>query len=283
MLSNNLILNRFFSQATISKLITTGSCSVFEACASRYLDSSELYCNQTVIQSMYNFIKKNYRNEYFYKNTLFNKLLIGRHSLNTTTALTELPINSSIADFIMINGKAIVYEIKTELDSFERLEQQLNDYYKAFTTVYLVTSESNEQKAKKILSNSNVGLIILNKRNCLSEKKKASSDYSLLEKKVMFNILRKYEFENIITDNFGSLPQATPVNYYRECFALFEKIEIEILYKLFIRELKKRNKVDVVNYMRYVPYELRYIFYFSKTLQKRYKELSNFLIQYRGI
>ncbi|MBU5889902.1 sce7726 family protein, partial [Vibrio cholerae O1] len=77
------------------------------------------------------------RNEYFYKNTLLNKLLLGKHSLNTTTAITEIPINKSKADFILINGKAVVYEIKTGLDSFERLESQIEDYFKAFVNVYV--------------------------------------------------------------------------------------------------------------------------------------------------
>ena len=51
--------------------------------------------NINVIQkmkSLYNYLKKSYRNEYFYKNTMLNKLLLGRHSVNTTTALSEMPI-----------------------------------------------------------------------------------------------------------------------------------------------------------------------------------------------
>ena len=59
--------------------------------------------------------------------------------MNTTTALTEIPIAKSKADFVLINGKAVVYEIKTELDNFDRLENQINDYYKAFDHVAVVT------------------------------------------------------------------------------------------------------------------------------------------------
>ena len=53
--------------------------------------------------------------------------MLGIHSLNTTSAIVELPIVDSIADFILFNGKAVVYEIKTELDSLERLEGQFSE------------------------------------------------------------------------------------------------------------------------------------------------------------
>jgi len=68
-------------------------------------------------ESLYKVLTDNYRSEYVYKNTLFNKLLLGKHNLNTTSALVELPIGDSIADFVLFNGSATVYEIKTELDS----------------------------------------------------------------------------------------------------------------------------------------------------------------------
>ncbi|GIN22249.1 hypothetical protein J1TS3_33830 [Siminovitchia fordii] len=276
-MSNHLILNRFFSQSTLVELIDKGSNSVFNTCIDQYLGRDSGACNKLTIENMYGFLRKHYRNEYFYKNTLFNKLLIGRHSLNTTTAITELPIHKSKADFILINGKAVVYEIKTDLDSFDRLKHQINDYYKAFPLVYLVTSEGNELKAKEILSGSNTGLIILTKRNTLSERKPAVTDFSLFDKKVMFNILRKEEFEEIIKKVYGFLPDVTPVFYYRECFALLEQIEMKKLYELIIMTLKKRNQVEVQEYLNYVPYELRFLVYFSKSIQKKYKELNEFL------
>lgn len=281
-LNNNLILNRFFSQVNILKLLKNGKSSVFENCIKQYVNQTDFTSNESIVSNIYAFLKKHYRNEYYYKNTLFNKLIIGRHSLNTTTAITELPINKSKADFIMINGKAVVYEIKTDLDSFERLEQQITDYYKSFPIVYVVTSESNEKKAEKLLSGTNVGLIILTKRSQLSERIKALPDYSRLDKKVIFNIMRKSEFERILENYFGFLPQATPAFYYNECYSLFEKIDIKILYDAFITELKTRNQVDIESYLKYVPYELRFLVYFSESIQKKYKELDGFLAQERG-
>ncbi len=60
-------------------------------------------------------LSQSYRNEYFYKNTLLNKLLLGVHSINTT-ALTEVPVK--YANQILFNKwKSCKHEIKTELDT----------------------------------------------------------------------------------------------------------------------------------------------------------------------
>ena len=38
---------------------------------------------------IYNILFKNYRNEYIYKNVIANRILLGRHNLNTSHMLTE--------------------------------------------------------------------------------------------------------------------------------------------------------------------------------------------------
>ncbi|WP_267890519.1 sce7726 family protein [Paenibacillus bouchesdurhonensis] len=92
----------------------------------------------------------------------------------------------------MDNGKAAVYEIKTELDSLDRLSTQINDYYAAFNHVCLVTCESNFSKVSSILHNSNVGICILTDRNTISTRKYPLEDNSLLSHKATFGNLKKY-------------------------------------------------------------------------------------------
>jgi len=219
---------------------------------------------------------KSYRNEYVYKNTLINKLLITKHSLKTTTALTEIPISKSKADFVLINGKAIVYEIKTELDSFDRLESQLSDYYKAFDHVCVVTCEDNFKKLEGLLKHSPAGIYILTKRNSLSPRKEPIRDYSKLDSRVMFKILRKLEFENIIRTHYGQLPIASQVNHYNECYKLFKNIDIQTAYQYMLKALKKRAIVEIEEF-RNIPYELKFLTYFAKYKKDDYRRLNNFL------
>ena len=125
---SNSVLTRFFSQSMLQDCLSqeTPSIELMQRIVRKYHISIDAETtNEKVISDIYHYVGKSYRNEYFYKNTLLNKLIINVHRVNTTTALTEVPIAKSKADFIMINGKAVVYEIKTELDSFDRLENQI--------------------------------------------------------------------------------------------------------------------------------------------------------------
>ena len=146
--SNNSVLTEFFSQKMLNNFISCPEPSeeVMRRIIRKYSISLDAGAtNEKVISDIYQYIGKYYRNEYYYKNTLLNKLIINVHRVKTTTALTEVPIANSKADFVMINGKAVVYEIKTELDTFDRLFSQINDYYKAFDHVCVVTSETQLQ------------------------------------------------------------------------------------------------------------------------------------------
>ena len=197
MSSNNIVLNRFFTQYVFNDLVANHTNSTYCTVVKRYLkdEQGKSKSNCEVISQIYKYMSKNYRNEYFYQNTMLNKLLLGKHSLNTTTALTQIPIGKSKADFIMINGKAVVYEIKTELDSFERLETQLNDYFKAFNHVCVVTCESSFGKISKLLENTPVGICILTNRNTLRFPKEPEESNDKLSHEVLFKILHKKEFE----------------------------------------------------------------------------------------
>lgn len=274
--SNNMILNRFFTQSIFMDLLNNKKNDLYDACIQRYAEDVKAFKNNELISKIYRYISKEYRNEYFYKNTLLNKLLLGRHSINTTTALSEIPVSRSKADFILINGKAVVYEIKTELDTFDRLNSQINDYYKAFNHVCVVTSESNYKKISDILKNTKVGICILTKRNTISTRKAPVEENANLDYTTMFKILRKREFENIILNHYGKLPLTKQVTYYKESFKLFANIPIEKAYFYMLAELKKRN-IKEVDAFKKVPYELKFLVYNSNFKTNDYDKLNSFL------
>ncbi|WP_332651836.1 sce7726 family protein [Lysinibacillus sp. 54212] len=221
----------------------------------------------------YKFFEKEYRNEYFYKNTLFNKIVLGKHSINTTYALNEVVINKSKADMIIVNRNSpIVYEIKTELDNFDKLEHQIKDYYKISKLVYVVTAENTFYPLYRILKGSNVGIYVLTRRNTLSLKKKAVEN-TYLEHKALFKLLRKNEYEKIIMGCFGKIPKVRDFEYYTACFELFEQIEINEAYTKVYKELEKRDTVYEKKYLSMIPYELRWLVYTSKFNEASYEEL----------
>ena len=215
-------------------------------CIQRYVKSDDVTFGEA-ISEIYHYMDCEYRNEYFFKNTILNKLLIEKHDIYNTAALTELPIGESKADFIMINGKGVVYEIKTDLDSLTRLESQIKDYYKVFSYVYVVVSKKHIQKVKDCLANSKVGIYELTEEKKLIQRRKAYCNRDDLSHEAMFQLLRKHEFESIILKYYDQLPKVNNFQYYRECMRWLKEINVVTLQKDVMRCLKERTILKIEN------------------------------------
>lgn len=275
---NFFILNRMFTRNTLSDLINNKSSDVYSIILKNFISNYKEKTNAENIKEIYKLLIKHYRNEYVYKNTLLNKLLLGTHNINTTTALTELPISKSKADFILINGKAVVYEIKTVLDNIDKLDSQIADYYKAFTYVTILTHEKWLKNVIEKYYNYPIGISILTKRNTIKTIKKAEENKNFLDKSVMFDILRKKEYEQIIIKYYKQLPKINDFEYYNYCKKLIDKIDIDILYRDFIQILKNRIKINNDLFIN-IPRELKFLVYFSSLHTNDYKNLHYFLGQ----
>lgn len=275
------ILNSVFTKTMLNKCLSVGHNDILICMAERYKLQGKTYGD--LLKIIYKTIKKEYRNEYYYKNTLLNKLLLGVHSVRTTTALTELPIANSKADFILINGKAVVYEIKTELDNIDRLENQINDYYKAFDHVAVVTYEKNIKNSLELIQRINkpVGVYCLRKSGVLSTVVKPLPYRILLDKGVIFSILRKHEYEEILRRYYTALPDVSSFVYYKECKKLFLELPMEEVYQEFLSVLKKRIVVDEYRF-KDIPYEIKFLAYFNKLKINDYHQLTKFLSQNCG-
>lgn len=252
--------------------------TTFKKCIVRYVSNDDEITYGEVISKIYAYMDKEYRNEYFYKNTIFNQLLVQKHDLYNTAALTELPIADSKADFVMINGKGVVYEIKTDLDNFQRLENQINDYYKIFSYVNVVVSKNQLKKVRDVLEDTKVGIIELTNSGKLICRKKACCNRESLSYEAMFRVLRKKEFESILLDRFGKLPSVNDFIYYQECLNWIQKINIVGLQKKVMKCLKERTLLSVDDvFEERVPSELSFYVYFSKKNRLKYNKLDSFL------
>lgn len=276
-MANNQILNRLFTIAAFQELIEKSNTGIYSEIIKRYTNTIEGKTNAEVIADVYSFLRKQYRNEYYYKNTILNRLLLGVHSINTTTALTEIPISTSKADFILINGKAVVYEIKTELDNLDRLNDQIKNYYKAFNRVCVITCDEYAQVLLNQYQNTDVGIYTLSSKDNIHRIKEPNENNNDLDLDVIFKILNKPEFERVILQYYGELPKTTQVKYYSKCKELFKDIPKEKAYKMFLKVLKSRNKVlDSDSFMN-VPSELKSLVYFSHYNKTDYIKLTSFL------
>lgn len=271
------MINKIFTVPYFDRMISENSVpESFSKCVKRYIKTEEATIGET-ISEIYHFMDCEYRNEYFYKNTILNQLLIKKHDLYNTAALTELPIGDSKADFIMINGRGVVYEIKTDLDNLLRLENQIKDYYKVFSYVYVVVGNKQLSHVKEFLKDQKVGIYELTASGKLICRKKALCNKENLSYEAMFQVLRKAEFESILLKHFHKLPEVNSFQYYRECQKWLERVNIITLQKDVMKCLKARTLMLVENKLEEkVPYELRFYAYFSKKINSDYQEIDTF-------
>lgn len=271
------MINKIFTVPYFDKMISNNSdLESFSKCVKRFIKREDATIGE-VISEIYHFMDCEYRNEYFYKNTILNQLLIKKHDLYNTTALTELPIGSSKADFILINGRGKVYEIKTDLDNLLRLENQIKDYYKVFSYVYVVVGNKQLSHVKQFLKDQKVGIYELTTNGKVICRKKAFCNKEYLSYEAMFQVLRKHEFELILLKHFHKLPEVNSFQYYRECLKWLKKINIITLQKEVMQCLKTRTVMLVENNLEEkVPYELRYYAYFSKKVDTNFQNIDAF-------
>ena len=283
MMDYNQSINRVFTKKVISDLISTGSNEVYDFVVRRFLVDSESKTNGELISEIYAHLGQSYRNEYYYTNTLLNKLLIGIHKVTTTTALSQIRIADHIADFVMINGDGNVYEIKSDLDNFERLTDQLYDYYKAFSLVSVIVSEHEIDHVVRVLEKlgdmgSSVGVYPFSENDTIFSKTKGRPPKRFdenLEHKCLFNLMRKSEYTALIKKHFGYVPDVAPAFYYTECLNMFCTIDILLAQQCTFVELKKRNKITKQEFVS-IPPELRSVVYFSNYSHK-INEINDFL------
>ena len=163
--------------------------------------------NRSIVSAAFAVLCERYRCEYFYKNLIANKIFIGRHRASNSVLLPEFRIHDSVADCVFINGEATVYEIKTEYDSPEKLERQLESYFQAFTLVNVVTHADDVDRYITLLEDTPTGLFTVGSCQRLSMVKAPASCPSRLSVKVMFDSLRLREVTSILERAFGSVPQ----------------------------------------------------------------------------
>ena len=267
---NSRAINRVFTRKVIGDLIHFGKNDIFDYIVQRYIDDTKSKNHGELISEIYAHLGKQQRNEYYYINTLLNKLLCGIHSVNTTAAFSQVRIEHSVADFVMINGEGRVYEIKSDLDNFERLHDQLHDYFCAFNKVSVLASIHELNRIHNILSHmgnmgDSVGIYVLSEQNTIFNKERSREPKEfndLLSHASIFKLMRKREYESVLLSYYGSLPEVEPVFFFKACLAQFEEIPIIEAQKMALKEIKKRSKIRICDFESIEP-ELKAVIYFS--------------------
>ena len=110
------------------------------SCAEIELLRSNSFSNEIVNELIFNY--------YFCERVI--KYHFIRHLKNRINHIVafEMSIGESRVDICRINGNSYAYEIKTEYDTFDRLETQMRDYLKTFEKVYVIVPKARIDDVK---------------------------------------------------------------------------------------------------------------------------------------
>ncbi|MFS2187938.1 sce7726 family protein [Mucilaginibacter sp. Mucisp84] len=275
---NSRLLARLISNAGFQKMISPSGVKTYSRQLRKVIESGGIslpvdFTLSQLINLSYDHLQEGYRHEYIYKTKLLSDFILKKYSLDDTIILNEFRIGKSVADMVLVNGTNKVFEIKTELDSPERLKTQLNDYYKAFSEVYIVTHHTLAAKYKSIVDE-RVGLIEFNGDYSLYTSRDAIIDQTRLDNLVMMKSLRKGEFLDIVKKINGQLPVTTQVKLYKECLNIVNDIDASVLQKYFLTSVKGRIRSEhklVLN--NDVPDYLKFFCYLVNFTEKQYLAL----------
>ena len=259
------VLARFFSAGVLKELAHSGH-SAIAGRLSRQNHLFERFEPSMLAGEFYNVIfgklVKEYRHEYIYKNAIAEKILLGRHNLNTAFMLTEFRVDDCKADAVVLNGTSHVYEIKSEMDSFDRLDRQLAAYRRMFDFITVITTERLFKSVRDRVPEE-IGVMVLaegeykfKKKECHRE---AVSNKSNVEPIVIFDSLQRQEYMKIIKEYFGvTLNHLPNTRIYAEAKGYFRLLTPETAHDAMVEVLKQRRDTRrVVDFVLDVPASLK--------------------------
>lgn len=220
---------------------------------------------------------ENYRAEYVYKNAIARKILLGCHSLQTTKFLTEFRVEQCKADVVLINGTSTVYEIKTELDSLDRLQSQLLSYCRVFDHVYVATHDSFAKKLEEVVDD-RVGIIVLSDNYSFRKIKKAVSNKHAVVQTAIFDSLRREEYMRILRDAKFEIPNVPNTQIYSVCKKLFSQLDPITAHDGMVKVLHEREPSEALKALvENGPDSLKAVLLSTGLSDKQVNNLSDYL------
>ena len=153
--------------------------------------------NTELIEIAFRALLRENRNEYVFK-TLLVQFLKSKDPI--LSFLGEFRSGHSRIDVLSIGEEVHAYEIKTDLDSLDRLESQLRDYSSTFEKVSVVCGPGKLEKLKEILE-PEIGIILLNSYDEMETIREATSCPDKIDTNELFYCFNKPEYITFLSEN----------------------------------------------------------------------------------
>lgn len=253
MMKNNLdsmqlaAISKLFSANVLQEMTLKGR---FDGFASLVKDTSlaNSIDNEILVadfyEIMFNKLKKiKNRQEYVYKSAIVQKVLLGKHSLKTSSLLSEFRVENCKADIAVLNGTSTVYEVKSERDKLTRLDRQIAAYSKFFASVNVIVGE-NHLDAVKLTVPRGVGIMTLSKNFTICIEREADNNPGRTCPSTIFDSIRKDESIKILNAIGVSIPDVPNSRLYMEMRRLFSLQDPESIHYHMVRVLRETRDLS---------------------------------------
>ncbi len=238
--------DRLFSSTVIQEMARKGRSPIFSRLLKQIdLDSSIVDSRlvRDIFDSIFGLLTmESYRHEYTYKTAITHKLFLGVHSINTASMLTEFRVGNNKADVVILNGTASAYEIKSERDNLDRLQQQIESYRQVFARVNVITSLNHLDEIKDSIE-ADVGIMILNKNYAISVVRKAENNPERIDTGAVFDSIQLHESKRILQLLGVEIPILPNTQQHSVLREIFKTLPPEMVHAHMIRVLKESRSL----------------------------------------
>lgn len=194
------------------------------------------------------------RYAYAYRAAIFDKVLLGRHTLRTATAVTELRTGDRKADVVLFNGTSRAYEIKTERDDLSRLPAQLAAFRRVFAEVVVLCDERLADDVLK-LAPCDVGVEVLQRgRGSIRSIRRPTPDVNRFEPLLALDSMTRSEAVAVlamVNRPVPSVPNGRMYAVLREAFSTLPQADT---HSAFVDVMKRsRSALAAAPHLEHIP------------------------------
>lgn len=211
---------------------------------------------KSVFEAVFELISKKHRTEHVYKTVVAQRILLGRHSLNTAVMMSEFRVATNIADLVILNGTATAYEIKTDLDKLDRLSSQVESYLKVFARVCVLCADSHRNAVLELIP-SEVGLLCLTRRRSISSLREPVDDPSRIDPNRVLEVLRIHEALMVLQSLNRVAPEVPNTRMYATLQEIFNDLKPSQVHAAMVQVLRTtRQQRDMSGFLKLLPISL---------------------------
>lgn len=239
-------LSRLFSPAVFREMAARGYSPTFARLFRLCSIQTDAFSKMTVadgFDAAFSKLKRaGVRDEYIYRAAIAQKILLGKHSLNTASMLSEFRAGACKADLVILNGTATAYEIKSERDSLARLSRQISSYRKVFGAVNVITcNEHLEGVIAEVPED--VGLMLLSSRYQIQTVRDSINQPERTCPITTFESLRLSEARNVLKLLGVSPPNVPNTRMHGEMRKLFAEQDPANVHHAMVMTLKRTRSL----------------------------------------